>query len=162
MAHLLRAGEALSRPAERERCVLLRQGGERATLLHVMAEVTEPRYIVVCRGPNCRERGGLPLRRRLVDLLRGQSSTRLIGYACFGQCDHGPNVAFYPEGAWYGGLDAPDAAEQVIQHAASGDRLQTRLALPESERTQHLRNIAELIGTLERDQRRPRRWWWPF
>jgi (2Fe-2S) ferredoxin len=128
----------------------------------VLGEAADARYIVVCRGPNCRERGGLPLRRRLIDLLRGDSSRRLIGYACFGQCDHGPNVVFYPEGTWYGGLDAPDAAEQVVRHANGQQILQRPLVLPESERSQHLRNIAELVGTLERDRSRVRRWWWPF
>jgi hypothetical protein len=36
------------------------------------------------------------------------------------------------------------------------------LELPATERAEHLRNIAELVTTLERDRARPRRWWWPF
>src|SRR5689334_9292755 len=41
-------------------------------------------YVVVCRGPNCRARGAMPLRRRLVHLLRGDSSVHTLGYSCFG------------------------------------------------------------------------------
>ncbi|MCA1647276.1 MAG: (2Fe-2S) ferredoxin domain-containing protein [Chloroflexi bacterium] len=120
-------------------------------------------YIVVCRGPNCRERGGLRLRKRLVALLKGDERARLVGYACFGQCDFGPNVAFYPEGAWYGGLNGSGDAEGVVNHATCGQPIQsTPLVLPEPERGEHLHNIADLVRTLERDRARRHRWWWPF
>ena len=120
-------------------------------------------YVVVCRGPHCRERGALPLRRRLVELLKHQPDARLLGYSCFGQCDFGPNVAFYPEGVWYGGLVGRDDAERVVHHAVTGAPLERPpLNLPGADRTEHLRNIAELVTTLERDRARPRRRWWPF
>jgi (2Fe-2S) ferredoxin len=120
-------------------------------------------YIVVCRGPNCRERGGLGLRKRLVELQRGEPRVRLVGYACFGQCDFGPNVAFYPEGAWYGGLIDRGDAECVVKHATCGQPIQAAaLELPELERNAHLKNIAELVSTIEHDRARRRPWWWPF
>jgi (2Fe-2S) ferredoxin len=122
-------------------------------------------YVVVCRGPNCRARGAMPLRRRLVNLVKQHPDVQLLGYACFGQCELGPNVAFYPEKAWYGGLDRPEDAERVVRHAASGDSLgRTPLELPAAERDEHLRNIVELVRTLEADRARSRRrhWWWPF
>jgi (2Fe-2S) ferredoxin len=120
-------------------------------------------YVVVCRGPNCRARGALPLRKRLAHLLRAHPTVSLVGYACFGQCDYGPNVAFYPEATWFGGLSAPEDAERVLAHATAGDPMRAaRLELPDDERADHLRNIAELVRTLERDRGRPRRWWWPF
>jgi (2Fe-2S) ferredoxin len=128
-------------------------------------EFQVPNVIVVCRGPNCRERGGLHLRKRLVELLRQRAEPRLVGYACFGQCDFGPNVAFFPEATWYGGLNAADAAERVVDHALGAEQLSgTPLCLPDDERREHLANIAELIATLERDRvrRRGHRWWWPF
>jgi (2Fe-2S) ferredoxin len=121
--------------------------------------IEAPTYVVVCRGPHCRERGSLPLRQRLVQLLRGQAQARLVGYACFGQCEHGPNVAFYPEGVWYGGLSQSGDAQRVVQHALGLERLrQPALVLPEDEQREHLANIAELIGTLEKDSMRPP-WW---
>jgi len=121
-------------------------------------------YVVVCRGPNCRERGGLRLRKRLMELMKGASDARLVGYNCFGQCDFGPNVAFYPEGTWYGGLNHSGDAERVVEHATGGKSMASApLVLPDVERTEHLKNIADLVGTLERDlTRRQRRRWWPF
>jgi NADH-quinone oxidoreductase subunit F/NADP-reducing hydrogenase subunit HndC len=125
----------------------------------VLDTAPPPSYVVVCRGPHCRERGSLPLRQRLVQLLRGQDQARLVGYACFGQCELGPNVAFYPPGVWYGGLTRPGDAERVIQHALGSRRLAERpLVLPEQERREHLANIAELVATLERDRQRGP-WW---
>ena len=117
-------------------------------------------FVVVCRGPNCRERGGLTLRKRLVELLRREPTARLVGYACFGQCDFGPNVAFYPEGTWYGGLsgshDAADGSPATRRVASRWTQLP--LQLPRAERAEHLSNIAELVGTLERDRAARRRW----
>ncbi len=87
----------------------------------------------------------------------------LLGYSCFGQCDYGPNVLFYPAGEWYGGLSRKDDAERVVAYARSGEKLEAqRLVLPEPERTEHRRNVEELVRTLEADRARPRRWWWPF
>ena len=120
-------------------------------------------YVVVCRGPNCRARGALPLRKQLHDLLRDDPDVRLVGYSCFGQCDFGPNVAFYPSGVWYGGLSQANDAERIARHARAGDLPpDAPLELPDSERAEHLRNLDELVRTIERDRTRPRRWWWPF
>ena len=122
-------------------------------------------YVVVCRGPNCRARGALPLRKRLVRLLKREPSVQLVGYSCFGQCDFGPNVCFYPPGVWYGGLSRADDADRVVRHALCLEPLsEPPLELPPDEKPEHLRNIQELVTTLERDRARPRQrhWWWPF
>jgi (2Fe-2S) ferredoxin len=120
-------------------------------------------YVVVCRGPNCRAHGALPLRKRLVALLKHNQSVGLLGYACFGQCDFGPNVAFYPEGSFYGHMSRPDDADRVVRHATGQAPLSDPpLNPPEAERAEHLGNIAELVRTLEEDRARHRRWWWPF
>lgn len=105
----------------------------------------------------------MPLRRRLAQLLRGDTSVHLLGYACFGQCEHGPNVLFYPSGEWYGGLYGCDDAERVVAHARAGQPLDTvQLKLTTDENVEHLRNVGELVRTFEADRARPRRWWWPF
>ena len=131
--------------------------------LRLFARYASGVYIVVCRGPNCRARGAMPLRRRLVKLLAHDPDVQLIGYSCFGQCDYGPNVAFCPPGEWFGGLSQPNDAERVVCHARGTQALeQEPLSLPEEERAEHLRNIAELVRTRERDRAQTRRWWWPF
>lgn len=128
-----------------------------------MVQAVPARYIVVCRGPNCRERGGLGLRKHLAQLLQGESRAALVGYNCFGQCDFGPNVVFYPEGAWYGGLLTAGDAEGVVKHATCDQPLSAEpLAVPEPERSEHLKNIADLVRTIERDRARQRPWWRPF
>ena len=104
----------------------------------------------------------MPLRKRLVKLLKDDPEVRLLGYACFGQCDYGPNVAFYPPGEWFGGLSKPGDAERVVAHARQRTPLGDQLQLPEQERLEHLRNIEDLVSTFEHDRSRPRRWWWPF
>jgi (2Fe-2S) ferredoxin len=108
-------------------------------------------------------RGALPLRRRLIGLLKHDPDVQLLGYSCFGQCDYGPNVALYPPGEWYGGLSSPEDAERVVCYAHGGQPgPATKLVLPEEERQLHLRNIEELVRTRERDRDRARHWWWPF
>ena len=140
---------------------ITREEFERYSSIVVQALSTS--YIVVCRGPNCRERGGLGLRKRLTALLKGEQRASLVGYNCFGQCDFGPNLAFYPEGAWYGGLIEADAAERAVKHATRGAPMQAALLeLPELERGEHLKNIADLVNTIERDRARRHPWWWPF
>jgi (2Fe-2S) ferredoxin len=120
-------------------------------------------YVIVCRGPHCRERGAMPLRHRLVELVRKEPAVHLLGYACFGRCEDGPNVAFFPEAAWFGNLNTSHDAERVVRHATGLEPMSAEpLTLPEDERSEHLRNITELVSTLERDRARPRRWWWPF
>jgi (2Fe-2S) ferredoxin len=105
----------------------------------------------------------MPLRKRLVKLLAHDPNVRLVGYSCFGQCDYGPNVAFYPPGEWYGALSGSGDAERVVGHARGEQPMcQEPLRLPDAERAEHLRNIADLVRTLERDRARPRHWWWPF
>ncbi len=124
----------------------------------------QTRYVVICRGPNCRERGGRELRKRLISLVRGRASPRLLGYACFGQCDYGPNVVFFPDDTWRGQLRAADA-EALLEHAPEA-LPGACLDPPAAERREHLANIAELVATVERDIARRaggrRWWWWPF
>ena len=104
----------------------------------------------------------MPLRKQLVKLLKGDPDVQLLGYACFGQCDYGPNVAFYPPGEWYGRLSGAGDAERVVEHARQCTPLDEPLELPEQERIEHLRNIEELVRMLERDRARRRRRWWFF
>lgn len=124
------------------------------------------RYVVVCRGPHCRERGSLPLRARLASLLRGREDLALVGYNCFGQCERGPNVLFYPDGTWVGGLSEADAAAVVARTEGLHRDEWPALALPAEERTMHLANVEALIATMESDRQRTRRRgvrrWWPL
>lgn len=39
---------------------------------------------------------------------------------CLGPCFDGPNVVIYPEGVWYAGVTAGDAAVIAEEHLAGG------------------------------------------
>lgn len=129
-------------------------------------ESGERRYVVVCRGPHCRERGSLPLRARLASLVRGRDDLALVGYNCFGQCELGPNVLYYPEGTWVGGLSEADAAAVIGRAEGRAHECGLPIELPAEERATHLANVAVLIATLEADRQRTQRSgarrWWPF
>jgi len=144
-------------------CALFTTREEFERYSSIVVQAVSTSYIVVCRGPNCRERGGLGLRKQLSALLKSDQRASLVGYNCFGQCDFGPNLAFYPEGVWYGGLINADDAERAVQHATCGTPMRAApLELPSLERAEHLQNIADLVGTIERDRTRRHPWWWPF
>lgn len=105
----------------------------------------------------------MPLRKRLAALLKGHPAVSLLGYNCFGQCDHGPNVLFMPQEQWYGRLKEPDAAERVVAHAvdeAPMDR--PPLPVPSGERDLHLRNVEELIQAVTPPLESSNRRWWQF
>lgn len=122
------------------------------------------RYLVICRGPHCRHRGAGTLRARLARVLRGREDLRVAGYACFGLCEHGPNVLLYPEGVWFGGLARPGDAERLVRRA-DGGRAPELVQLPvfPAEREEHLVNAAEVIRNLDPLTQPSRgRWRWPF
>ena len=87
------------------------------------------RHVFVCVNrrpegsrPACGARGG----QEVADALRQEVAARpeLWGRAavtaceCLGPCFDGPNVVVYPEGVWYAGVRAEDAAEIAEQHLA--------------------------------------------
>ena len=63
--------------------------------------------------PSCAGRGS----EVIADLLERALSERGLGdqvaverFYCFGQCEHGPNVRFYPGGTWFSGVVGDDVA----------------------------------------------------
>ena len=61
--------------------------------------------------PSCAGRGS----QALADLLERGLSERALGeqvaverFYCFGQCEHGPNVRFYPGGTWFSEVGKDD------------------------------------------------------
>jgi len=85
------------------------------------------RHLFVCTNtigggkPACGRRGGdaivTAVQTRLV--VRGVTGVAVTGCACLGPCFDGPNAVVYPEGVWYGGLDAGDA-DALVAHLADG------------------------------------------
>ena len=85
------------------------------------------RHLFVCTNtiasgkPACGKRGGTELlaavQQRL--LARRAFDVKATACACLGPCFDGPNAVIYPDGVWYGGLTADDAAG-LVEHLISG------------------------------------------
>ncbi len=96
------------------------------------------RHLFVCTNaigsgkPACGKRGGedvlAQVQRRLLE--RGIVGVKVTGCACLGPCFDGPNAVVYPDGVWYGALDADDA-DALVDHLVDGTVLEAkRLGAP--------------------------------
>jgi len=96
---------------------------------HVHAHKPLSKHVLVCGNADCADRGSAALveelRRRIKDSAR-REAIRVTRTSCMGRCGEGPTVAVYPDGVWYRGVRADDAAELVREHLL-GDRLVARL-----------------------------------
>lgn len=43
---------------------------------------------------------------------------------CMKACDHGPVMAIYPEGHWYGGVENEDAIDEILDALEDGDAVE--------------------------------------
>jgi (2Fe-2S) ferredoxin len=84
------------------------------------------RHLFVCTNdrasgkPACGPRGGAELLATVQTLLIRRGSDALAtACACLGPCFDGPNAVVYPDGVWYGGLDASDA-DAIARHLVDG------------------------------------------
>jgi sirohydrochlorin cobaltochelatase len=96
---------------------------------HVHAHKPIRKHVLVCGNADCATRGSVALLvalRRLVRDAALDDDVRITRTSCLGRCGEGPTVAVYPDGVWYRGVAAGDAAELVREHVV-GDRLVARL-----------------------------------
>ncbi len=96
---------------------------------HLHAHRALAKHVLVCTNVDCAERGSVPLVEALRDELKDRGldrTVRVTRTSCMGRCGEGPTVAVYPDGVWYRGVVAADAAELVSEHL-SHDRLVARL-----------------------------------
>jgi (2Fe-2S) ferredoxin len=65
--------------------------------------------------------GELQLRFKKELAARGlKAAVRANRAGCLDQCKHGPTVVVYPEGVWYGGVQAEDVIEIIESHLMQG------------------------------------------
>jgi (2Fe-2S) ferredoxin len=88
------------------------------------------RVIFVCQNVrpsemrvSCGPTGGdaflAAMRRELKE--RGlKGPLRAVGTSCLGLCEGGPHAVVYPDGVWYSGFEAADAAEILDEHLIGG------------------------------------------
>jgi (2Fe-2S) ferredoxin len=83
----------------------------------------------------CTARGGAAVREALKRELKArglQGAARANAAGCLDACEHGPVIAVYPEGVWYGKVRPEDVAEIVESHLLRGVPVE-RLRLRELE-----------------------------
>lgn len=136
------------------------------------------RYVLVCRGPNCKAQGSPAVREKLTALIEaarresagGDFEVVVLPYTCFDRCGRGPNVVVYPDGVWYEAVGEDDVAE-VARHALGGPPAEhLRADVPVRHAAEYAELIAELIPEIEAEvepkedkrKRPPKKGWWPF
>jgi sirohydrochlorin cobaltochelatase len=85
-------------------------------------------HLLVCKHKTCAKQGAKESARELKRALKEtdlRDKVLVTKVDCLDQCGHGPVVVVYPDGVWYGGVDAQGAREIIVQHVAGG-RVATR------------------------------------
>jgi (2Fe-2S) ferredoxin len=132
----------------------------------------ERRYLLVCRGPDCKAQGSQALREAVRAQIaaaraRGEGAVEVVvlPYTCFDRCGRGPNAVVYPDGVWYEGLEAADLPA-VVRHVLGGPIADSLLAdVADSHRAEYAALFAELIPEIEAEEGptiHRGRGWWPF
>ena len=62
-------------------------------------------------------------------IARGAPEARVTGCGCLGPCFDGPNAVIYPDGVWYGRLDASDAPA-LADHLIDGTVVTAKQVAP--------------------------------
>ncbi|MFB6090837.1 MAG: CbiX/SirB N-terminal domain-containing protein [Halobellus sp.] len=75
-------------------------------------------HVAVCTNQTCAADGSPAVLERLRQAARDSDAcdARITRSSCLGRCGDGPMVAVYPDGVWYGGVDADDAGRIVSSH----------------------------------------------
>ncbi len=76
------------------------------------------KHVAVCTNRTCAEDGSPAVLERLRQATRDSdhADARITRSSCLGRCGEGPMVAVYPDGVWYGDVDAEDADRIVSDH----------------------------------------------
>jgi sirohydrochlorin ferrochelatase/(2Fe-2S) ferredoxin len=76
------------------------------------------KHVAVCTNQTCAADGAPTVLERLRQATRDSAAcdARITRSSCLGRCGDGPMVAVYPDGVWYGGVDADDAERIVSSH----------------------------------------------
>lgn len=80
-------------------------------------------HVLVCKHKTCAKQGAKESTRELKRALKDEDlrdRVMVTKVDCLDQCGRGPVVVIYPDGVWYGSVDAQDAREIVVQHVAGG------------------------------------------
>jgi len=107
----------------------------------------KPRLVYVCEGGDCSEKGSIELHNELKEMLleRDPDKTlKLRRYPCFGGCEHGTNVAVYPDKSFYSKMTTTDLERLCERLLGDGAELddKTGVVTPDIEQI-----VWELLDT---------------
>ncbi|WP_135533753.1 CbiX/SirB N-terminal domain-containing protein [Halostella pelagica] len=76
------------------------------------------KHVAVCTNQTCAAEGSPAVLERLRQAARDsdECDARITRTSCLDRCGDGPMVAVYPDGVWYGGVEADDADRIVSSH----------------------------------------------
>ena len=81
-------------------------------------------HALVCMGPRCTVRGAVAVWEAIGEALKTtpglQCRLRPLQTSCQYPCNHGPLVIVYPEGVWYGRLEAQEVGQVLGAHVLEG------------------------------------------
>ncbi|MFB6220011.1 MAG: CbiX/SirB N-terminal domain-containing protein [Halolamina sp.] len=82
------------------------------------------KHVAVCTNQTCTKQGAPAVLERLRQGVRDseECNARVTTTSCLGQCGDGPNVAVYPDGVWYGGVQ-PDDADRIVSSHLDRERI---------------------------------------
>ena len=98
-----------------------RAGGARGLQLSGLKKIET--HVLVCVHKDCEKRGGAEALKELKRALKEtgrRGRVMLSKVDCFDQCDDGPVMVVYPEGVWYGRVDA-SCAREIAERHVGGD-----------------------------------------
>jgi (2Fe-2S) ferredoxin len=83
-------------------------------------------HVLVCRYKTCLKQGAKVSARALKKALKAEKlsdQVMVTKVKCLDQCGRGPIMVVYPDGVWYGGVNAERAGQIVTEHLAEGRRI---------------------------------------
>ncbi len=86
-------------------------------------------HVLWCTGPRCTAKGAASLWPKLVAVVRNnpqlKRSVMPLQTSCQFPCNHGPMMIVYPQGHWYGPLEAADLEPVLTRHVLGENEAQT-------------------------------------
>lgn len=96
-------------------------------------------HMLICNGSTCTRHGAEEVTQEIRETITKKGADGRIHTTrtrCNGRCDDGCVVIVYPQGVWYGGVTAEDAASWMIDDVLFG-RIRDTKAVYTYDPTQH-------------------------
>lgn len=96
-----------------------------------MKNISQKKHILICTSKSCKKKDSEKLFCKLKSKLKKRdlkSSYRPIKVSCLGKCGKGPNIAIWPDGTLYCGIEKDSLNDLIDKHLVSGKVLKKYLS----------------------------------